>query len=272
MRIAVIGHVEHVTIGRAAALPAPGDILHVDEPVVIPGGGGGIAFSQLARSGAELHLFTALGNDDAAEFVAKQVEATGARVHAAHRDCAHTRDVVLITPDGERTIIVVGEPLHPQRSDPLPWELLATCDAAYFTAQDPDVIRAARAATLLIVTARRSQALARSGMRADIVVGSALDPRESSRLADYSAPPAALVMTDGARGGHIETADGVVRFSAPASGPAVGAYGAGDSFAAALTWYVARGLALIEACRRAGEHGAAVLRGINPLEQQRPLE
>ena len=25
----------------------------------------------------------------------------------------HTRDVVMVTPDGERTIVVVGEPLHP---------------------------------------------------------------------------------------------------------------------------------------------------------------
>ncbi len=145
MRIAVIGHVEHVTIGRAAALPSPGDILHLDGPFVIAGGGGGIAFAQFAKSSAELHLFTALGNDDAALVVAKHVEATGAHVHAARREVPHTRDVVLITPGGERTIIVVGEPLHPRRDDPLPWELLATCDAAYFTAQDPERLSAPHA-------------------------------------------------------------------------------------------------------------------------------
>jgi ribokinase len=272
MRIAVIGHVEHVTVARVAALPGPGDILHLDAPVALAAGGGGIAFWQLVRSPADVLLFTALGNDDAARFVESRLATSGASVHAARRDESHTRDVVLITPDGERTIIVVGEPLHPRHDDPLPWDDLAACDVAYFTAQDPDVLRAARAAPLLAVTARRSQALARSGVRADIVVGSAVDPREHGGLADYAVAPGALILTDGARGGTIETPAGVDHFAAPPTPqPVAGAYGAGDSFAAALTWYVARGLPLREACERAGVHGAAVLRGIDPVAWQLPL-
>jgi len=230
-------------------------------------------FWQLARSPAEVLLFTALGDDDAARFVESKLAGSGAQMYSARRGEPHTRDIVLITPDGERTIIVVREPLHPRRDDPLPWEELAACDAAYFTGQDHDTLRAARAASLLVVTARRSQALARSGVRADLVVGSAVDPRERGRLADYAVPPGALVLTDGARGGAIETAAGIERFSAsPTPQPAVGAYGAGDSFAAALAWYVARGLPLREACERAGAHGAAVLRGIDPVAWQLPLE
>src|SRR5512138_2666809 len=99
MRIAVIGHVEHVTLGRVPAVPRPGEIAHLETPRVIPGGGGGVAFAQLARSPAELHLFTALGNDDAAATVAAALSRTGARIHAASRDVPHTRDEVLITPD-----------------------------------------------------------------------------------------------------------------------------------------------------------------------------
>ncbi len=80
-------------------------------------------------------------------------------------------------------------------------------------------------------------------------------------------------MTEGAKGGYIETADGVTRFPpTPVAGKVVGSYGSGDTFAAALTWYLARGFALVEACTRAGKHGAAVLRGINPLEWQLELE
>ena len=79
-------------------------------------------------------------------------------------------------------------------------------------------------------------------------------------------------MTEGAKGGYIENADGVTRFPAPPSrGLPEGAYGAGDSFAGALTWYLTCGLAIEDACARAAEHGAAVLRGINPLEHQLPL-
>lgn len=272
MRIAVIGHVEHVTIARVPALPAAGDIVHLDHPVVIAGGGGGIAFFQLTRAPAELHFFTALGNDDAAWSVESRIAAAGARIHAARRDEPHTRDVVLVTPDGERTIVVVGQPLHPRHDDPLPWDLLAACDAVYFTAQDPEVLKHARGAKLLLVTARRFDALARSGVRADVVVGSAADPREASMLADYPVRPGALVMTDGAHGGSIETPEGIARFSAPDSPPPVGAYGAGDTFAAALAWHLARGLPLPEACARAARYGAAVLRGINPIERQLTLD
>ena len=113
MRIAIIGHVEHVTIARAAALPRAGDIVHLDGPVVIAGGGGGIAFFQLTKGDAELHLFTAIGLDEAGTHVHHEITGAGATVHAALRQQPHTRDIVVITPDGERTIFVVGEPLHP---------------------------------------------------------------------------------------------------------------------------------------------------------------
>jgi ribokinase len=272
LRLAVIGHVEHVTIGRAPALPGAGDIVHLESPHWFPGGGGGVAFSQLVKSSAEVHLFTAIGNDEAAEQVEDEITRTGARIHAARRDEPHTRDVVLITPDGERTIVVVGEPLHPRGVDPLPWNLLASCDAAYFTAQGPGALRAARAARLLVVTARRRPALVRSGVRADIVVGSALDPREASALADYPLAPRALILTEGARGGRIETASGTVRFAAPPPPDrTVAAYGAGDTFAGALTYYLAAGMPLTEACERAGFHAVAVLGGLDPRERQLPL-
>ncbi len=273
MRIAVIGHVEHVTIDRIEALPAAGDILHLDAPVVIPGGGGGVAFFQMANSPGEIHLFTAFGDDEAGDAVAERVAATGAKIHAVRRRAPHTRDIALITPDGERTIIVVGEPLHPRHDDDLPWEILASCDAVYFTAQDPDVLRAARQAKVLVATARRKEAIAGSGVKLDVIVGSANDPREAAVLSDYAMPPDTLVMTDGARGGSIETAGGRIRFAgAMAPEHVVGAYGAGDSFAAALTWYVASGLPIADACTRASAHGAAVLRGINPIEHQLRLE
>jgi sugar/nucleoside kinase (ribokinase family) len=122
LRIAVIGHAEHVTIGRVPSLPGPGNIAHLEEPRSFAGGGGAVAFAQLAKSSAEVHFFTALGADDAATQVAAQLHATRARIHAARRAAAHTRDVVLVTPDGERTIVVVGEPPHPERTDALPWD------------------------------------------------------------------------------------------------------------------------------------------------------
>jgi ribokinase len=272
LKIAVIGHVEHVTIARVDTLPSVGSILHLDDHRWIAGGGGAIAFFQLAKSAGEIHFFTALGNDDAAGLVGERIAANEAQIHAAHRNEAQTRDIVLITPGGERTIMVIGQPLHPKRDDPLPWDILRGFDAAYFTAQDPRILQGARAAKLLVVTARRAEALRKSGVRADVVVGSARDPREVSVLADYRSAPKALVLTDGAKGGEIITASGTTRFESPqrATEP-VGAYGAGDSFAGALTWYLACGLSIEEACAEAAVYGAAVLYGIDPIGAQTPL-
>ncbi len=269
LRIAVIGHVEHVSIASAPSLPTPGKIEHLDDVVTIPGGGGGLAFFQLTRSPAEVHLFTALGNDDGGQLVSDRVHATNATVHIAHRDRPHTRDLVVVTPDGRRTIFVQGEPLHPIIADPLPWDLLDGFDAIYFTGEDAELLRAARASRVLVVTSRRFDALVRSGVQADVVVGSRLDPREAHELVDYPVPPKASVMTRGKEGGEIETALGTTRFRGPhVSGRLRGAYGAGDSFAGALTWYVACGLGIEESCARAAECGAAVLRDINPLDGQ----
>ena len=271
MRVAVIGHVEHVTLGRVPAVPVPGGIAHLEGPRSFPGGGGGIAFFQLTRSPAEVLFYTAFGNDEGANEVRARVERTGARVFAARRDQPHTRDLVMITPDGERTIVVVGEPLHPERTDPLPWDALAGCDAAYFTAQDPAVLQAARAARVLVVTARRRSALLSSGVRPDVVVGSAFDPREVCRLEDFplAQRPAALVLTEGAAGGAVYTAEGARRFVAPPTrAQGGGAYGAGDSFAGALTYLLGAGVPVLEACTRAGPHGAAVLGSLEPVESQ----
>jgi ribokinase len=272
VRIAVIGHVEHVTLGRVASPPVSGAIVHLEEPRFLPGGGGGLAFFQLVRSPAEVHFFTALGDDAAGAEVEARLRATPAILHIARRRAEHTRNLVLIAPDGERTIIVVGEPLHPQRDDELPWDVLASCDAAYFTAQDPQALVAARAARLLAITARRRPSLVAAGVRADVVIGSVSDPREASALADYPVPPAALVMTEGKAGGTVATAAGVERFAAPPSAPTGGgAYGAGDSFAGSLVYHLAAGLSAQAACARAAFHGAAVLRSLDPLEAQLPL-
>jgi len=272
MRIAVVGHAEHVTIAAVPALPAPGDIVHLDHPAVIAGGGGALAFFQFARSDADVHFFTAIGIDDAALLVYHEISNVGATIHAALRMEPHTRDLVLVTPDAERTIMVIGRPLHPAIDDRLSWDILASCDAAYFTGEDPETLRLARNAKLLAVTARRSHVVAEAGIRPDIVVGSVRDPRENRRISDYTDPPRALVLTDGRNGGTIETADGTTSFPAhKIETPIIGAYGAGDTFAAALTWYLAAGQSPEGACATASRHAAAVLTGINPLENQLPL-
>lgn len=270
-RIAVVGHVEHVTLGTVDAVPLAGEIAHLRDARVVPGGGGGLALAQLARSDAEVHFFTAIGADQSGKEVRERLAAVrpAAIVHAATRPVPHPHVVVMVDAKGKRTIVVTREPLQPAATDELPWGLLATCDAVYFTGGDPEALVRARAATRLVVTARRRHLLVAAGVRADVAIGSASDVRENAPLGSYEVRPGALVLTDGSSAIRIIRETGVRHVEAP---PRVqhprGDYGAGDTFAAGLTYYLARGHALEEAARRAGPIAAAVLRGIDPLEEQ----
>jgi ribokinase len=253
------------------ALPGPGEILHLDAPRLFAGGGGAMAFRQLAHSDAEVHFFTAVGRDDAAREVRAELSALPGQLHAAVRAQSHVRAVVLVPPIGDRTIMVIGRPLHPDARDPLPYDLLVRCDGVYFTAEDPELLRRARAAKVLVASARRKVALDRAGIAPDVIVGSASDPQERSSLPDYSPVPRAVVMTEGERGGTIETPDGVARFQPAVVKPPGPSYGAGDSFAAALTYYLAAGRPLHEAATRASAFGAAVIGARMPPEAQERL-
>ena len=274
LRIAVVGHVEHVTLGRVDAAPQPGDIQHLREARFLAGGGGGLAFAQLCQSDAEVHFFTAIGNDDGGRAVAARIRAVPDHVHtyAAVRSVEHPRVVVMVDKNGQRTIVVTASPLQPAASDDLPWSILASCDAVYFTGADPQSLRLARAARSLVVTARRSPVIRAAAVVPDVVIGSCSDPRENAPLLTYEPTPDALVLTDGPRAIRIYRTSGNTHVAPPPAPPqTLGDYGAGDSFAAALTYFLSHRLSVEEACRRAGPYGAAVLGGIDPTEQQQTL-
>ncbi len=272
-RIAVIGHVEHVTLGGVDDVPRQGDVIHLRHPRFLPAGGGGIAFAQLCRSDAEVHFFTAIGDDAAGDAVRARLAAVraGVHIHAAVRAEPHPRVVVMVDAEGKRTIVVTGAPLQAAATDALPWSVLRDCDAAYFTGADPQSLVLARGARVLIATARRGPVLRAAAVRADVVVGSVSDPRENAPFAAYDPAPSALVLTDGPRAIRIVQGAVSTEVVPMAVSHVVGDYGAGDSFAGALTYFLAGGLTVTEACRRAAPFGAAVLRGIDPLEVQAEL-
>src|SRR5262249_61616683 len=99
------------------------------------------------------------------------------------------RALVIRAPAGARRICVVGENLHPTADDPLPWDELAKCDGVYFTGDDPRTLQLARQARVVVVTARRFEALVASGVRVDALVGSGHDRWEGFRLPPVSGPP-----------------------------------------------------------------------------------
>ena len=247
--LAVIGHVEWVTFAAAPFVPAAGEIVHLSDPMEQPGGGGAVSAAALARMGADVTLYTALAADSPAADV---LAAYGVRVLAAERHRPQTHVLALVDPAGERTLYVIGENEAATADDPLPWDELGACDGCYFTGYDPRTLVLGRRARVLAVTARRFDALVRSGVRADVLIGSGRDRGERFDLARLAEPPAHVVVTDGARGGTGYAA-------APPPGPVVDTYGAGDTFVAGVLFGLASGWELPRALSFAAEHAAEAL-------------
>lgn len=259
MRLAVVGHVEWVEFVRVERVPRAGEIVHALEVWEQAGGGGAVAAVQLAALAGSADLYTALGSDEVAERSLAELEGRGVRVHAARRDGPQRRAVTFVDRAGERTITVIGERLVPHGTDPLRWDNLAGADGVYLTGGDPEAIRAARAARVLVATPRTMATLREAHVGLDALVGSGRDASEVYREGDLDPPPRLVVTTAGAEGGVAEPG-GPFPAAAP-PGAVVDTYGAGDCFAAGLTYALARGLTQPEALAFAARCGAAALTG-----------
>jgi ribokinase len=270
MRVAVVGHVEWIEFARVARMPAAGEIVHATESWQEAAGGGAVAAVQLSRLAGDCLFLTALGDDDLGRAAKHQLEARGVRVEAAWRPEPQRKGFVHLDADGERTITVMGSRIGPQADDPLPWAELGDVDALYFTAGDPGAVRASRAAHKLVATVRAREALAGAGVRLDALVSSASDAGERYSPGDIDPPPRLVVRTAGRAGGSVEAADGTRTewAAAPLPGRVVDSYGAGDCFAAGLTYGLGEGRPAEDAVELAARCGAACMMGGGPYEGQ----
>lgn len=274
MRVGVVGHVEWVEFLRVRRVPAAGEIVHASEVWDQAAGGGAVAAVQLRKLAGNCLFVTALGADDIGRRSQEDLAARGVRVEAAWRDREpQRRAVTFVDDDGERTITVLGDRLVPSRAEPLPWDELAGLDAIYLTGGDVDAVRAARAAKVLVATSRVLDLLAESGVELDAVVGSGRDASERYRPGDLETPPRYAVVTAGPRGGTWQGpgAEPVAYAPAALSGPVADAYGAGDSFAAGLTYGLGAGMSIEEAVQLGARCGAACMTGRGAYEGQLEL-
>lgn len=242
MRTAVVGHVEWIRFAVVERVPEPGEIIHARESWLEPAGGGAVAGVELLRLAGNCDFFVAVGNDEAGGTARKELQRSGLRVHAAVRDEPQRLGFTYLDEVGERTITLLGEKLHPHGSDPLPWDELAEIDAVYFSAGDPDALKAARRARVLVATARELPTLAEAGVELDALVHSGTDSEETYEPGQIEPEPKLVVTTRGRKGGTF-TVDGRSGSFAAAEppGPVADAYGAGDCFAAGLSFALARG-------------------------------
>jgi ribokinase len=258
MRMAVVGHVEWIEFLRVEAVPRPGEIVGVGETWAEPAGGGGVAAVELARLAGESTLFCRLGGDELGRRAREELERAGVHVHAAQGDEPQRRGFVYVDDGGERTITIIGEKPHPSGGDgSLPWEELEEADGVYFTAGDAEAVRQARRARVLVATARELPTLQVASVELDALVASGEDEAERYQAGDLDPAPRLVVSTAGALGGWAQP--GGPYKAAPRGGEYEDVYGAGDCFAAGLTFALAQGLENAEALAFAAERGALAL-------------
>jgi ribokinase len=258
MKVAVVGHVEWVQFARVPKLPAEGEIVHATETWEMAGGGGAVAARVLARLNGSCSFFTALGEDEAGRRALQELTAAGVHMHAAFRPTPTRRAFTHIDATGERTITVMGERMGPRAADPLPWEALASTNGVYVTSGDAAAMLRAREAAVVVATSRDLPPLRESRIQIDALVGSAFDPGEVYRDGDLDPAPRHVIRTEGARGGtRQQSGQSQIRYDAiPVSGAADNTYGAGDSFAAGLTFALAQGQQIEHAVAFAARCGA----------------
>lgn len=268
MRLAVVGHLEWVEFAEVGEVPRQGQIVEASDTWAEPAGGGAVAAVQLARLTGSASFFTALGEDEIGALSRARLAELGVGVHAATRTEPTRRAFVFLDESGERTITTIGKRLFPRGADALPWGALGETDAVYLTSGDAEAVRLARKARVLVVTPRAGSPL--ETVTADALVYSAHDDRESAWARAMTPEPRLVVATEGRDGGHWRAVDGSSgRWEAASPpGPLIDQYGAGDCFAAGLTYGLGAGQRLEAAIAIAARCGAWCAAGHGPYESQ----
>ncbi|MCL6441043.1 MAG: hypothetical protein K6T27_06060 [Thermoleophilum sp.] len=267
---AVVGHVEWCDFVRVEQLPLSGEIVHADAHFAEPAGGGAVAAVELARLAGDALFFTALGDDELGARARQRLGELGVTVFASEQRLPQRRALVFLEQGGERTITVLGSRLGPAGAEPLPWQRLAGA-AVYFAAGDRAALERARQGRVLVATARALDVLRGSGVAVDVLVRSGRDRGERYEPGWLEPPPRVVVTTLGRDGGYAELAGGgrlEWRAETVADDEVADTYGAGDCFAAGLTWALGSGRELAEALAVAAHCGAACVRRQGPYGSQ----
>jgi ribokinase len=264
-RIVVVGSVASDEVVRLNERMREGAHLNGRTTGIRLGGGGANTAVALAAAGHAVTLVTALGQDEAGDRQLAELAAAGVDVSAVVRvPGPSTRSILLVDPDGERTIVNLGRVTEPEP----PWRLLdLAADLVYVRT------RAVGLAPLLAEVVMRTQVVAHvppledGVFPAHVVLGSASD-LDRGVLAD---PVAAarrvagdalrwVVVTRGPDGAEARSVDGDVLVVPSPRVVGVDSTGAGDSFAAGLCHALADGAAMAESLATGVRWGAEKVR------------
>lgn len=237
------------------------------------GGGAANTAIPLAFAGHTVTVVSSVGTDpEGSTILARLSDAGVDTAQVMRRAGPSTRSLVLVEPDGERTVVN----LHRCREEGPPRRLRTLpADVIYVRSRELDLasILAARLDSTLVVAHVPPSG---AGVRpAHVLVASAMDLSDDERLAPWETGRRAagealgwIVVTRGPGGAEAHSADR--RFHVPARDVAtVDSTGAGDVFAAGLVHALANGASMETALVTAVAWGttAAELGGIPPRER-----
>ncbi|MCQ9135456.1 ribokinase [Streptomyces hilarionis] len=258
--------------------PAAGETVLGSDLAVHPGGKGANQAVAAARLGARTALLARVGDDDHGRLLLDAQRAAGVDTTGVLTGGAPT-GVALITvdPSGDNSIVVspgangrltpqdvraAGDLLHASRVVSAQLEIPLETVVAAAASLGPDsrfVLNPSPPRPLPVALLAACDPLIVNEHEAKVILGTADDdasgPEDWARLL-LAKGPRSVVVTLGAQGALVASADGGVRRVAPVQVDAVDTTGAGDAFTAALAWRLGGGASLEEAAAYAARVGA----------------
>ncbi|KZB84930.1 ribokinase [Amycolatopsis regifaucium] len=259
-QVLVIGSANADLVVPVDRRPAGGETVLGGDTVLSPGGKGANTAVAAARLGADVALLGAVGDDPYGELLERSLAESGVhtgRLRTSERPTGIA--YITVTPDGENSILVspgANSSVRPEDVDldgaeivvlslEIPLETVEHAVAKAAEAGVRTLLNLSPAAELSAETLQNLDVLLVNEHEAAFLLGGEAN---FPKLLDLG--PKAAVVTLGAKGAAVVTADGVVEVASPKV-DAVDTTGAGDAFAGALATSLAKGEELADAARRA---------------------
>ncbi|MCW2756847.1 MAG: ribokinase [Nocardioidaceae bacterium] len=270
--VAVVGSANADLVVLVDRRPDGGETVAGGDVATYPGGKGANQAAAAARSGADVVMCGCIGSDEHGRLLADALSSAGADVsHLERGDRPTGVALILVTPDGENSIVVApgaNASVTPELADRhraawvdadvvvLNLEVpLTTVTQVATSAQGRVVLNAAPAAAIDPALLALCDPLVVNEHEARTVLGSPDGTYDEVAAQLIAAGARSVVVTLGAEGAVVASADGVVRLAAHRV-EAVDTTGAGDAFVGALAAELAAGRSLADAASYAGAMAA----------------
>ncbi|MBE1580781.1 ribokinase [Amycolatopsis roodepoortensis] len=259
-QVLVIGSANADLVVPVDRRPGGGETVLGGDTVLSPGGKGANTAVAAARLGADVALLGAVGDDPYGELLKRSLAESGVNTSSLRTSERPTGIAyITVTPDGENSILVspgANSSLRPEDVDldgaevvvlslEIPLETVEHAVAQAVEHQVKTLLNLSPAAELSAKTLQGLDVLLVNEHEAAFLLGGEAD---FPKLLDLG--PKAAVVTLGAKGAAVVTADGVTEVPSPKV-EAVDTTGAGDAFAGALATSLAKGDELADAARKA---------------------